>query len=468
MSFLSLEFFVFFLVFLFIYWACAARPGVQNLLVLAAGYALVSAASPYFVLVLYAYTAGIYLCAALISHRREHGKAALWLSLLLALSALGVFKYFDFFREAFNELALMLGVRVSMPALEIIAPLGISFYTFHSISYLVSLQRGEIEPARGMDLALFIGFFPSFLAGPINRAVDFLPQIRPPAPRELTESPRALLLIALAIIKVVWLSDWLAVTWADPVFASPRDYHALDALLGLVAYAWQLYFNFSGYTDLVTGLALLLGYRLPRNFDAPYLARNLRDFWRRWHISLSTWIRDYVYIPLGGSRQGWGRTQFNLLIAFALSGLWHGASLNFLIWGGLHGCGMVLLDALDRVFGRSRLSARLPRLATVCTFAYVTFAWVFFRCPTPAESIEFLRALAVNWTAPLQFNSVFYLALMSAGPWLYPMLCRGREALLAWGGVARWPGLTAAVFLLCWLGLVLSPPGIPSFIYASF
>ncbi|WP_323017412.1 MBOAT family O-acyltransferase [Castellaniella sp.] len=466
MGFLSLEFAGAFVLFLVPYWACRRSPGVQNLLALAAGYFFLANLHPWFALILGLYTAGVQACAWLIQVKPS--RISLAVSLSLAVLNLAIFKYFDFFRDAINAALTAWGLSAWIPAIQIMAPLGISFYTFHSVSYLVSVWRKEIPLVPLADLALFLGFFPSVVAGPINRARDFLPQIQTVEPRSLSQYPKALLLIVLAILKVVWLSAWLANTWADPVFANPQQYHALDALLGLLAYTWQLYLNFSGYTDLVTGLALLLGFQLPPNFRAPYLATNLRHFWSRWHISLSTWIRDYLYIPLGGSRQGFTRTQINLMIALVLSGLWHGASGNFLIWGAVHGAGMVLLNLGDRLWGRDRVAARLPILANTATFLFVALAWIFFRSPSLDQSLLFLQTLVTHFDQALQFNSPLYLLLMWLALRSYPLIARACDGLLH--HIARLPwGLQPLLLApLAWAGLFLSPAGIPGFIYAGF
>lgn len=468
MNFLSLEFSAFFLLFLLPYWACQTAPRIQNLLILLASYYILASFHVYFALVLGAYTLGIHLCAGLIAKQRTHGRWALGIALGLAVASLAFFKYFDFFSENLNALLLAFGLQDFLPALQVMAPLGISFYTFHSISYLVSLQRGETQRVPLFDLALFLAFFPSVIAGPINRARDFLPQIQAHAPRQLNEYPRGLLLIVLGILKVVWLGAMLGERWADPVFANPAEYHALDVLLGLTAYSWQIYLNFSGYTDLVTGLALLLGFHLPVNFNAPYMATNLRHFWSRWHISLSTWIRDYLYIPLGGSRAGFSRTQANLMIAMVLSGLWHGASLNFLAWGAIHGLGMILLNGGDRLLGRDWLAGRSPLLANTATVLYVGFAWIFFRSQTLEQSLDFIHALFSNFHQPLLFNSPLYLLLAWLCLLLYPRFSRLVRLLLDRSGQTPWVLQPLVLIALVWIGMTLSPPGIPGFIYAKF
>ncbi|WP_323012148.1 MBOAT family O-acyltransferase [Castellaniella sp.] len=468
MNFLSLEFSSFFLLFLVLYWSCVRWPDVQNVLLLAASYFILASAHPWFVLMVIAYSLGIYACGHAIVRTRGKNRLALILALTLATLNLAIFKYFDFFRDSINTALMAAGLTSWIPAIQIMVPLGISFYTFHSISYLVALQRAEIQAVSLPTLALYLAFFPSIVAGPINRAQVFLPQIDCKNPRQLMQYQKGLLLIALAIAKVVCLGAWLANAWADPVFADPDGYHALDALLGLLAYSWQLYLNFSGYTDLVTGLALLLGFKLPVNFRAPYLASNLRHFWERWHISLSTWIRDYVYIPLGGSHLGWWRTQVNLMIALLLSGLWHGSSANFLIWGGIHGLGMVLLNMGDRWLGRDRVQNTMPVLANASTFLLVSIAWIFFRSTDLTQSLAFLNTLSTHYSQTLQFNSPLYLFGLWIVLRLYPLLAQGTQWGLDHVHRLHWAVLPLPIGLLVWLALFLSPPGIPSFIYASF
>lgn len=212
--------------------------------------------------------------------------------------------------------------------------------------------------ANFWNLALFLSFFPSIIAGPINRAKDFLPQISISQSREILEPFRAFTLLIFAVIKVYCLGGLISEYLFKPIFANPTEFSVIDLLVGLYAYAIQIYLNFSGYTDLVTGIALLLGFRLPINFNFPYLALNLREFWTRWHISLSSWNRDNIYIPLGGSRRGFIRTQINVMLAMLLSGLWHGAGINFIIWGACHGIGIVVLNIGDRYLGKGWIAIR--------------------------------------------------------------------------------------------------------------
>ncbi|WP_186338557.1 MBOAT family O-acyltransferase [Chromobacterium vaccinii] len=440
---------------------------MQNLLLLLASYLFYAKLDWRFASILAVYT--------LVQHglsRRMSASASprRWLqaSLLLAVGNLALFKYFDFFRESAQAGLNALGVTALLPALDILMPVGISFYTFQSVSYFVSVYRKEIKPAALPQFALFLAFFPTLLAGPICRAGDLLEQLRSPARRQVAQLDRALGLIALALLKKLWLAGWLASAWVDPVFAAPDTFHTLEVWAAFYAYALQIYLDFSGYTDLVTALALLLGIQLPRNFDAPYLALNLRDFWRRWHISLSSWIRDYVYIPLGGNRDGFARAQINLLAAMLLSGLWHGASLKYLVWGAMHGLGVVALNVGDKLWRRDAVSGASPWLARLITFHYVCLAWVFFRAQSLDEAMDFLCAMFARSGQELTLNAPGLLLLLALWLAALPMLsslperCFGRLAALPWWGK---PLLLSAIALLV---ISLAPSGIPAFIYYQF
>ncbi|MFD1259418.1 MBOAT family O-acyltransferase [Entomomonas asaccharolytica] len=398
-------------------------------------------------------------------------RSGLWLAIAIVAAIINLcfFKYFDFFRVQVQAFITGLGIDYAIPGIEILLPIGISFYTFHSISYLVSLKKKEISIPSAVDFALFLSFFPSLVAGPINRAKDFLPQIQVTQPREIGNYNQAFVLILLALIKVLCLNTALADNFVDPVFANPSSYHSLDILLAVYAYALQIFFNFSGYTNLVTAIALLLGFRLPINFNMPYFAHNLRDFWQRWHISLSTWIRDYIYIPLGGNRQGFSRTQVNLFTAMTLSGLWHGASFTFIIWGMIHALGVVLLNIGDRYWGRDRLSQLSIWLARFITFHYVCFAWIFFRSVTLSDATEFLAAFAHNFTGvALNTNVILYFALLLIVFFVYPLLAKLPDLLIKLLDKIVWIFLPIVWIIILLLVLTTAPAGIPNFIYANF
>ncbi|OBU85711.1 MBOAT family O-acyltransferase [Chromobacterium subtsugae] len=466
MSYLSIEFALAFVGFFAAYWGCRRMPSLQNLLLLVASYL--------FYIKLDWRFAAILACYTLVQHALSrkmlasaHPRRWLQLALALAVFNLALFKYFDFFRESAQAGLHALGISAMLPALDILMPVGISFYTFQSVSYLVSVYRKEMAPARLPQFALFLVFFPTLLAGPICRARDLLEQLRSPALRQAANFDRALGLIVLALLKKLWLAGWLASAWVDPVFAAPDTFHTLEVWAAFYAYALQIYLDFSGYTDLVTALALLLGIQLPRNFDSPYLALNLRDFWRRWHISLSSWIRDYIYIPLGGNRGGFARGQANLLAAMLLSGLWHGASLKYLAWGAMHGLGVVGLNIGDKLWRRDGVSQRWPWLARLITFHYVCLAWVFFRAQSLDEAMDFLRAMAGTGQT-LTLNAPGLLLLLALWLAALPRLAPLRERCIVQLAALPWWGKPLLLSACALLVISLAPSGIPAFIYYQF
>lgn len=329
-----------------------------------------------------------YACAAWIdtSTSERARKAWLFASISSNLGILAYFKYYNFFVGTWNGL---LGQLVSLPVMAIVLPAGISFYTFKSMSYTVDVYRREITPCRShLDYVTFVTFFPELIAGPIVRASVFLPQMgRDIGPT--TERVRVGTNIFLVgLFKKLVIADRMAQV-ADPVFASPDRFDTLSTWAGVVAYAIQIYADFSGYSDMAIGTAKMIGYDLPENFAMPYASPNITEFWRRWHITLSTWLRDYLYIPLGGNRAGSTRTYVNLLLTMLLGGLWHGASWNFVAWGALHGGALAFHRWLSRA---TRL--RLPVLVSLpLTLVFVMLAWVPFRAASFSDSWKVLRAL---------------------------------------------------------------------------
>ncbi|HYJ09820.1 MAG TPA: MBOAT family protein, partial [Polyangiaceae bacterium] len=322
-----------------------------------------------------------------------------WLALTVAmnLGVLGLFKYFDFGVAEMSALLRSLGFNPPEIALRLTLPIGISFFTFESMSYVIDVYRRELPPHKSyVEYLAFVAFFPHLVAGPIVRPRDLLPQLAAPARFEPELASRALLLIALGLFKKVAIGDYLALNLVDRVFDAPLQYSALECYVALLGYSVQIYCDFSGYTDIAIGSAALLGVRFPPNFNSPYKAHNIVDFWRRWHISLSTWLRDYLYIPLGGNRHGRARTYFNLIVTMLLGGLWHGANLTFVVWGGLHG----LLLAATRAFqelrgGRASVPRGPVRLVLVLlTFHAVALGWLFFRARSLDDALLMLGRLA--------------------------------------------------------------------------
>ncbi len=299
-----------------------------------------------------------------------------------------VFKYLGFFVSEVDGALNSVGLGSPLPLVQIVLPIGISFFTFQAISYVVDVYRGETRAASLGDVAILQAFFPHLVAGPIVRANELLPQLRTPRdPREVLAGP-GLFLIAGGLVKKTVVADELARNIVDPVFNDPRRTSGLEVLFAIYGFAAQIYCDFSGYTDMAIGTALLLGFQLPQNFNGPYLALSLQDFWRRWHMTLSRWLRDYLYIPLGGNRDGERRTYRNLMLTMLLGGLWHGAAWTFVIWGGIHG-GALSAGTLGRAGAGA--SFRLPIwLAWLITFHVVCLAWVFFRSPDLSTAFAML------------------------------------------------------------------------------
>lgn len=334
------------------------------------------------------------------STRQSVKKGWLLVSLISNLGMLFLFKYADFFIGSFNGTSQFFGLPYQLPLLHLILPVGISFYTFQTLSYTIDIYRGELKPSENFrEFFLFVIFFPQLVAGPIVRAVDLLPQLGPepvPDPRQGLEG---LYRIMVGLTKKVVFADPLAVYLVDRVFDRPELFSSLECLVGVYAYAFQIYFDFSAYSDIAIGSAQLLGYRMPENFNAPYIAGDLQEFWHRWHITLSTWLRDYLYIPLGGNRHGSLMTYRNLMLTMLLGGLWHGANWTFVVWGLLHGVGLAVTRLWQRRRSRpARGGAGVGGLGRTVgiffTFHYVCLAWIFFRAPDFSVAWQVLQQLS--------------------------------------------------------------------------
>jgi alginate O-acetyltransferase complex protein AlgI len=298
-------------------------------------------------------------------------------SLVTNLGMLGYYKYTNFFDEIFSTLA-----GVAFQPLDIFLPVGISFFTFQSLSYTLDVYRRNLEPAKNiLDYAFFVSFFPQLVAGPIVRAADFLPQIHQPTIVTRAMLGRGIFLISTGLFKKAIISDYVSTNFVDRIFDAPALYSGLENLVAVYGYALQIYCDFSGYSDMAIGIALLLGFHFLDNFNSPYQSKSITEFWRRWHISLSTWLKDYLYISLGGNRKGKWRTYFNLIVTMLLGGFWHGASFRFIIWGGLHGFALAFEKALNHL--KSFLALKSNRAfqfgGLLLTFHFVCFCWIFFR-----------------------------------------------------------------------------------------
>jgi alginate O-acetyltransferase complex protein AlgI len=401
------------------------------------------------------------------SDRAGVRRAALIVSMVGNLGVLGVFKYIDFFSYS---LAAVLGFR-PWPELNLILPMGISFYTFQTMAYTIDVYRGQLEARKSiLDVALYVSFFPQLVAGPIMRGQTLFPQFKERHTPNMERILSGVMLCVWGLLKKVCVADPMGRivdsvygTNADP--KSPEEFGCVALLLATYAFAVQIYCDFSAYSDIARGAGRILGFRIIQNFDSPYLATTLREFWRRWHISLSTWLRDYLYIPLGGTRISKGRTYVNLAITMLLGGLWHGPSWTFVVWGALHGGYL----ALERRFGvdlleRSRMSTAEKWIRGIVTFHLVCLAWVFFRSPTIDHAIGVVKRIVTF--APGE-------AITSA-----PLLCLGgilayqiaktrvdfRGIALQHPNVARW----AVYICLAVLVRIMAGGPSPEFIYFQF
>jgi alginate O-acetyltransferase complex protein AlgI len=409
--FTELRFLLFFLLVFGLHWALRDNRS-RKLLLLGASYAFYAAWDHRFLSLILASTALDFLVGARLPRTRSPGVRRLLLSLSLVgnLGLLGVFKYFNFFAESAAALLESLGLGAGPSTLEIVLPVGISFYTFQSLSYTIDIYRGTLTPCRNpLDFALFVGFFPQLVAGPIVRALQFLPQLEQPRRWAQVDLRHALVLFLLGWIKKACVADNVAVV-ADAVFADPQAFTVGARWLGASLYTAQIYCDFSGYTDMAIAAAGLLGYRLPPNFRSPYLAGSIHEFWRRWHLSLSTWFRDYLYIPLGGNRKGLARTYAHLGLVFFLCGLWHGASWSFVAWGLFHGFFLII----ERRGLRDAL-LRLPRaLRHAYALLVVLVGWVLFRAADLGTALEYLGGLGTGSGSSAIDGATFWWCLLLA------------------------------------------------------
>ena len=412
-----------------LYWAFAHHARVALGLLLGASLLFYACWNPYYLILiinssLVDFVTGKKIAETEDSRRR---KRLMLISVAYNLSILGVFKYFNFFMQSFDDVVthfelwdtfMLGGIYLPGGRLAALLPVGISFFTFQSMSYTIDIYRGGLKPVKSFrHYLLFVSFFPQLVAGPIVRARDLLPQLlaRPAVSTEM--SGRGLYLIALGLFKKIAVADYLAINLVDRVFTTPEGYSSLECLLGVYGYALQIYCDFSGYSDIAIGSALLLGFSFPDNFATPYQSKNLQEFWRRWHISLSSWLRDYLYISLGGNRKGTTRTYVNLMLTMLLGGLWHGAGWNFIIWGLMHG-GALALHRLwhERAhqvawYQQIKDTSRWRVLSLLTTFHYVCLAWIFFRAPSLGEATRVIGHLFGGGLSTININVHLWLVL---------------------------------------------------------
>lgn len=380
----------------------------------------------------------------------KKAKLFLWLSIINNLGILAVFKYYNFFAVQIQNGLEQFGLNTNPVLLQVALPIGISFYTFHGMSYVIDIYRGQQKPVRNfVDYAVFVSFFPLLVAGPIERASHLLPQVQKPRSFNYPQALEGCRLILWGMFKKVVIADSLAVI-VDEIFQNYQGHNGITLIVGAIAFSFQIYGDFSGYSDIALGIAKLFGFELLSNFKFPYFSRDVAEFWRRWHISLSSWFRDYLYIPLGGSKNGKYKAIRNTFIIFLVSGFWHGASWNFIAWGFIHACGFLPLMLLNR--NRNHVTdvvaqdGKLPNLTELwqmsTTFAFVTFAWIFFRADGISVAFSYIEQIRVSlFECPNQFlilpggkMAFAYIVPMIIGDWY---LRRDERILLVKGKLIR-------------------------------
>lgn len=475
MLFPTIDFAIFFVAVFAVYWAMRLwAPAIAwRLLLIAASYFFYAYWDPRFCLLLAASTVANWLLGAAASRTLVDGartgrtKAVLVLTLLLNLGLLGWFKYYGFFATEVKNGLSDVGLDLPVPLVEVALPVGVSFFTFQGISYVIDIARGMIRRPMGfVDFAVFQSFFAHLVAGPIVRASELGPQLAKPMTADLIPTTAAFLLILVGLFKKVVVSSFLSEEIVDPVFAVPSEHSSLEITFAIYAYAIQIFADFSGYTDIAIGCALLLGFRFPQNFDRPYSALSLQDFWRRWHMSLSRWLRDYLYIGLGGNRGSRLFTARNLMVTMVLGGLWHGAAWTFVAWGAIHGAGLVAERFFAPASGERRLSTGTV-IRWVITFHVVCIAWVFFRAETFGLAWEMLAGVVtggagLGLVTPMVVLTIAGMLAFQLIPADWPR--RAETAFSRVGLAWQVPCLAAGLVLVDALG----PEGVAPFIYFRF
>jgi D-alanyl-lipoteichoic acid acyltransferase DltB (MBOAT superfamily) len=473
MLFNSLTFVVFFAVVLTAYWTLRWWEARKNLL-LAASYLFYGTWNPPFALLLFATTALDFYLGARIAAADTWRARRGWLLASLAsnLSMLGFFKYGNFLLENFKWLMGQAGITYQPPHLDLFLPIGISFYTFHSLSYTLDVYRGTTVPTRSLrDFTLAVSFFPQLVAGPIVRAADFLPQAAQPPKPDASRFIWGLLLMTLGLFEKTVLADTMLAGAAEKVFSYGGPLKSLDAWTGVLAFSGQIFFDFAGYSTCAIGAALTLGFHLRDNFRFPYAAVGFSDFWRRWHISLSTFLRDYLYIPLGGNRAGVVRAAINLMIVMFIGGLWHGAAWTFVVWGVIHGLCLVIERVLRAVFKDAAWVQTLgvQVLLGLATYLVACFAWVFFRANdfgTASRLVAAMVGAISRGDAILPTREILQVGLVTAGLLLAHALLRNTSIENV---VSRMPrALLAGIWTVMISGIILTQGNGNAFIYFQF
>jgi D-alanyl-lipoteichoic acid acyltransferase DltB (MBOAT superfamily) len=490
----TIRFAIFFALVLPTSWLLMPKPVRWRVFMIAASFVFYASWNRNYALLLAGSIVGNQVMANVI-HRAKDDRgrhARLVVAIVGNLAVLGWFKYAGFLADSTASGLEWTGIHWRPPIPNLLLPIGISFFTFQALSYVIDVSRRVVRPARFLDFAVYLSFFPHLVAGPIVRASEFLPQLRRPRDPRRVDVGLAFWLISAGLFKKVVVASYLA-TAANRVFDFPLQHGGLDALVGVYAYALQIYADFSGYTDIAIGLALLLGFRFPANFDAPYSATSLQDFWRRWHITLSRWLRDYVYVGLGGNRGDRRRTYRNIMITMLLGGLWHGAAWTFVFWGALHGGGLVVerwwrdrrkspqeqTVVMASAGARSTVAetpefaiqgaARAPGgrvwLRRIVTFNFVCLGWIFFRSASVDDAFTVIGRVLFHHGGAIDLHVVAVIGLMLASQYVpTDIVARLQASISRWSIAAQASALAGVLIVIDALG----PPGIAPFIYFRF
>lgn len=479
MLFNSIQFLIFFPLVAFAYFAMPQR--YRWAFLLAASYYFYMSWKPEYIVLIIGSTLVDYYVGLRMgkADTRAARRPYLILSLCVNLGILFGFKYLNFFSESARMLFDQVNIFYGVPAFDLLLPVGISFYTFQTLSYSIDVYRGKQKPERHLGIfALYVAFFPQLVAGPIERSTHLIPQFRQKHDFDYDRVTSGLKLMAWGFFKKLVIADRLAV-FVDAVYNSPQEYTGVPLIIATYAFAFQIYCDFSGYSDIAIGAARVLGIDLMENFRLPYLAKSIPDFWRRWHISLSTWFRDYLYIPLGGNRVPMGRMAMNLMIVFVLSGLWHGANWTFVLWGALHGLFMIIAVLISSLWRKgSGVDIGAPRLVKVLqiagTFNLVCFAWIFFRANSIGDAwyivthlfsgLELRAGYGIGGGGAYELSiAALAIVIMELVHWLRQ---RGDlQRLFMFQPIwVRWTAYYALVFFI----LVLGKFGVSEFIYFQF
>jgi alginate O-acetyltransferase complex protein AlgI len=478
MLFPTVDFALFFCVVFLGHWLLNPRPVPWKLFMIVASYVFYAWWDWHFIWLL----AGVSVLAqvgGLIVHRQRDERArmvATGVAVAAVISPLLYFKYYGFFAVNATNALSAIGLHAGPPLVQVVLPVGVSFYTFMAIAYVVDIKRRDTEPASWLDLFVYMSLFPHLVAGPIVRPNELIPQLDVRRDPKHVDAAGSAWLIFGGLFKKIVISSYLASAIVDPVFGDPTRHSAIETIVGVWAYAIVIYADFSGYTDIAIGVARLLGFQFPQNFDRPYSARSIQEFWRRWHMTLSRWLRDYLYIPLGGSRRGVRRTYINLMVTMVLGGLWHGAAWTFVVWGGYHGLCLAIHHLKEERRAARAASGRPEHTVSpatalgqmVVTFHLVCLGWVFFRADSLGSAMMLIGRLVTGWStetllvSPLVLGAIGLMLITQLWPHAPAEWIRDRVA--TFGPVALGAAGAITLFLITTLG----PQGVAPFIYFQF